>query len=62
MKVDYTCRICDTGFIREQDDPEPDEDIDMCQDCLNVIFTNREHGSFEDPWTKDLILQVRFGR
>jgi hypothetical protein len=55
----YTCKVCDAGFILSQGDPEIDEDVDLCWDCLEVIFDNKSHGSRKDPWTKELILEAR---
>jgi hypothetical protein len=59
VDVHYTCIVCDTDFIQEQNSPEQDEDIDMCIPCLEVILNDPSHGTSDDPWTKDLILEAR---
>jgi len=46
-------------FIQEQGSPETDEDITLCPICLNVIFTNRSHGTADDPWTDEKIRKAR---
>lgn len=36
--VIYTCRRCGSGFTVMQGDPEPDEDIDLCWTCVELIL------------------------
>ena len=36
--VTYTCRRCKNEFTVMQGDPEPDEDIDWCQPCVELIL------------------------
>lgn len=58
--VRYTCHACDAEFRLRQGDPEPDEEVTLCGDCLNVIFNNSRHGgSHDDPWTRELLRQAR---
>lgn len=58
VDVHYTCKVCDADFIISQWDPEPDEDADLCWDCLDVVMKG-PHGTHDDPWTKQLILEAR---
>ena len=36
--VTYTCRKCGSEFTVMQGDPEPDEDIDVCWTCVDLIL------------------------
>lgn len=36
--VKYTCRRCGSEFTVMQGDPEPDEDIDVCWTCVDLIL------------------------
>lgn len=36
--VTYTCRRCGSEFTVMQGDPEPDEDIDWCWTCVDLIL------------------------
>jgi hypothetical protein len=59
--VEYTCKACNDTFYITQGDDEPDEDIDLCGACLDVMFNDDSHGTHDDPWTMELIRKVRFG-
>jgi hypothetical protein len=59
--VQYTCKACGEQFIIKQCDDEPDEDIDLCRACLDVIFNDKSHGAFDNPWTMELIREARKG-
>ena len=36
--VKYTCRRCGNEFTVMQGDPEPDEDISLCWDCIDLLL------------------------
>jgi len=59
--VRYTCSGgCGVTFLRRQLTEKPDEDITLCRDCIDIIFTDLSHGnSKDDPWTGKLIRQIR---
>lgn len=38
-KVWYTCSDCKNPFFLEQGDPAPDEDVRLCWDCIDKLFT-----------------------
>lgn len=37
-QVTYQCKWCGADFFLDQGDPEPDEDIDMCWACIDLLF------------------------
>ena len=44
-QVTYRCSTCGHGFLVGQNESsEPDEDIDICFDCIDMLFENEEQG------------------
>lgn len=37
-EVPYACSRCGLSFILVQYDPEPDEDITLCWDCIDALL------------------------
>lgn len=38
FKVWYRCHDCGKDFFLMQGDPEPDDDVCLCWDCIDIII------------------------